>query len=116
MVMAMYMFRPLPVYTPRPRQHHCVPSQPFGIWPRSDQHCAEACLGFSVFLDSGHGPFGGFSLCTPGSFGRNFLSGFCVLNRPLGPRAFILFVHGLAHFLASAYFLYFGLWHFLLLA
>ena len=29
------------LYTFRPRQHHYVPSQPFGIWPRrSDSHCS----------------------------------------------------------------------------
>ena len=75
------------LYTFRPRQHHCVPSQPFGIWPcRSDPHCSRACLGFSVFLDPGHGPLL-FPLYA-GVFWPEILFGFRVLNRPVVPRAF----------------------------
>ena len=93
------------LYTFRPRQHHYVPSQPFGIWPRrSDPHCSRACLGFSVFLDPGHGPFEGtFPFVRRGLLAGNFvwLSRFesarsspCVL--------FFLFVG--IYFSVSAYF------------
>ena len=93
------------LYTFRPRQHHYVPSQPFGIWPRrSDPHCSRACLGFSVFLDPGHGPFvGTFPFVRRGLLAGNFvwLSRFesarsspCVL--------FCLFVG--VYFSVSAYF------------
>ena len=93
------------LYTFRPRQHHYVPSQSFGIWPRrSDPHCSRACLGFSVFLDPGHGPFvGTFPFVRRGLLAGNFvwLSRFesacsspCVL--------FCLFVG--VYFSVSAYF------------
>ena len=76
------------LYTFRPRQHHYVPSQPFGIWPRrSDPHRSRVCLGFSVFLDPGHGPFVGTFPLYAGVFGRKFCLAFA-FYRPVVPRAF----------------------------
>ena len=113
--MAMYMFRPLPVYTPLGLVSTITfPPSHLAFGHAALIRIVRACLGFSVFLDPGHGPFEGtFPFVRRGLLAGNFvwLSRFesalrspCVL--------FCLFVG--VYFSVSAYF--FFSWYFLLLA
>ena len=73
--MAMYMFRPLPVYTPLGLVSTITfPPSHLAFGHAALIRIVRACLGFSVFLDPGHGPFEGtFPFVRRGLLAGNFV-------------------------------------------